>query len=549
MERPLGQVARRPRPGARVRTRRQAVLARSDASGPASVFAPKQELLDGYEVRVFTDLNRSGKETSRRSAYLEMLRLVDEGVLTKVVAYELSRVARDVGDQADFFKRLAARGVEFVSAREHIDLSSPEGEFGAVILGGSNQLQRKQIARRVRDALERKRERGDSLGRLLPGLIRSEGRDAHGRRTTSIEWDPTHVATIRELFAEYASNSHSFRSLAREMARRGRTLPRSVDVPPREAGSTQWTPEKVRGLLSNEKYTGEYSFGGRRYRTTHPAIIDASTWSACVRIRIGAHRPLRVNRKNRNYLLTGLLHCARCGTSCSGFLHRESRRNGPKRAWPYYICATHRNLGREGCAQPYFRQPEIETAAFNLLQALMIPGLAEAVDAAIASYAGRERKSNRQARRRSIDERLKRLADIFELGDLTKTEYVARRNDLLIERDQLEAQPAAASIALQNQQLRSVVDDWSIMIDEEKKRVLQLIFSEIRADHTVDGLKIEFRPRPVWEPYVEAVLARQRQEHPMSPVTTSERKTGLQPASYNRLASLKLDGSTLRRAA
>jgi len=35
-----------------------------------------RRLLDGYEVRVFTDLNRSGKETSKRSGYLEMLRLV-----------------------------------------------------------------------------------------------------------------------------------------------------------------------------------------------------------------------------------------------------------------------------------------------------------------------------------------------------------------------------------------------------------------------------------------------------------------------------------------
>jgi hypothetical protein len=58
--------------------------------------------------------------------------------------------------------------------------------------------------------------------------------------------------------------------------------------------------------------------------------------------------------------------------------------------------------------------------------------------------------------------------------------------------------------------------------------LLQMIFSEIRADHTVDGLKIEFRPRPVWEPYVEAVLARQRQGlDTVVPVTTSERKTGL----------------------
>jgi hypothetical protein len=84
-----------------------------------------------------------------------------------------------------------------------------------------------------------------------------------------------------------------------------------------------------------------------------------------------------------------------------------------------------------------------------------------------------------------------------------------------------------ASIALQRQRLASIVDDWSVMTDEEKKRVLQMIFSEIRADHTDDGLKIEFRPKPIWEPYTEAVLARQRQEQTTSPaVTTSERKTG-----------------------
>jgi hypothetical protein len=58
-----------------------------------------------------------------------------------------------------------------------------------------------------------------------------------------------------------------------------------------------------------------------------------------------------------------------------------------------------------------------------------------------------------------------------------------------------------------------------------------MIFSEIRADHIVDGLKIEFRPKPIWEPYVEAVLARQRQEQTASPaVSTSERKTGVKRA-------------------
>ncbi len=49
------------------------------------------------------------------------------------------------------------------------------------------------------------------------------------------------------------------------------------------------------------------------------------------------------------------------------------------------------------------------------------------------------------------------------------------------------------------------------MTDEDKKRVLQMLFSEIRADHTENGLTIEFKAKPIWEPYVEAVLARQRQ--------------------------------------
>lgn len=106
----------------------------------------------------------------------------------------------------------------------------------------------------------------------------------------------------------------------------------------------------------------------------------------------------------------------------------------------------------------------------------------------------------------------------------------------------------AASIALQRQRLQSVVDDWSIMTDEEKKRVLQMIFSEISADHTVDGLKVEFRPKPIWEPYVEAVLARQRQGADVPPaVTTSERKTGLELASYTLVGSLLVRVATSSR--
>ncbi|HEY8759035.1 MAG TPA: hypothetical protein VIN74_11115 [Candidatus Limnocylindria bacterium] len=49
------------------------------------------------------------------------------------------------------------------------------------------------------------------------------------------------------------------------------------------------------------------------------------------------------------------------------------------------------------------------------------------------------------------------------------------------------------------------------MTDDERKQIIQLIFTEIRADHTPDGLKVAFMPRAAWARYVEAVLAKQEE--------------------------------------
>jgi len=66
--------------------------------------------------------------------------------------------------------------------------------------------------------------------------------------------------------------------------------------------------------------------------------------------------------------------------------------------------------------------------------------------------------------------------------------------------------------------------------DDEKKQVIQMIFVEIRADHTSDALNVEFRARAAWEPYIEAVLATQRQApNDLAPVTTSVARRGFEP--------------------
>ena len=87
------------------------------------------------------------------------------------------------------------------------------------------------------------------------------------------------------------------------------------------------------------------------------------------------------------------------------------------------------------------------------------------------------------------------------------------------------------------------------MTDDEENGVLRLVFSEIRPITSSMGPRIEFRPLQVWEPYIEAVLARQRQaQDTLAPVTTSERKTGLKRADVITAQPLQDDRGWLRLA-
>lgn len=226
-------------------------------------------------------------------------------------------------------------------------------------------------------------------------------------------------------------------------------FPHSADGPARDARETGWTPDRIQTFLGNEKFIGEYAHGGARYKTTWPAIVDCSTWNAFVRVRMRALKPPRVHRRYRNYILTGTLRCGRRGAPCRGFTHKEKRRAGAVE-WAYYVCATLRGRGLEACGERGFRQLAIDDETLKVLRPMVVPGLADAVDAAIKSYVGQARRAARQTRRRNVDERLMRLAELYEMGDIPKAAYIARKNELLIERDQLEAQPAATSIALQS---------------------------------------------------------------------------------------------------
>lgn len=75
--------------------------------------------------KIFTD-KASGKNTDRR-AFKEMMAFVRVGDI--VIVESISRIARNTRDLLSIISELTEKGVEFVSLKESIDTTTPQGDL------------------------------------------------------------------------------------------------------------------------------------------------------------------------------------------------------------------------------------------------------------------------------------------------------------------------------------------------------------------------------------------------------------------------------------
>jgi hypothetical protein len=204
--------------------------------------------------------------------------------------------------------------------------------------------------------------------------------------------------------------------------------------------------------------------------------------------------------------------CGSCGSTMSGWTKAPDRSHAHERA--YYFCYDRRTAG--SCSAPAVPQTRLEDDVATVLGAVAPPaGFAEAVDTAIAAYEGARGRHDRVMSTANLDARKARLRDLYELGDISREEYLRRRAALDREATALRAanQP---TLIRQRTTLRSLVDDWDAMSADQRKRLLATVFEEITVG---EGGVSELVPREGWLPYLRATL--------IAPRVLSELKTGL----------------------
>ncbi len=111
--------------------------------------------------KVFTD-KASGKNIDR-AAFKEMMSFIRAG--DTVVVESISRIARNTRDLLSIISELTEKGVEFISLKESIDTTTPQGRFMLTVFGALAELERENILERQREGIEIAKSEGKYKGR------------------------------------------------------------------------------------------------------------------------------------------------------------------------------------------------------------------------------------------------------------------------------------------------------------------------------------------------------------------------------------------------
>lgn len=119
------------------------------------------------EIIVYEDEGFSGKNT-KRPQFQKMMHDMKEQHFDYLVCYKLDRLGRNLADLANLMEDLERRGTSFISIKEKFDTTTPIGKAMLYFSGVLAQMEREQIAERVKDNMIMLARSGRWLGGNTP---------------------------------------------------------------------------------------------------------------------------------------------------------------------------------------------------------------------------------------------------------------------------------------------------------------------------------------------------------------------------------------------
>lgn len=314
-------------------------------------FAKKYCDLHKYEIyNIYKDNGVSGTiPFNKRPEGSKLIEAAKKGLFSTVLIYKLDRLGRSVIVTLNIIDKLEKLGIKIISMTEPFDTSTPTGRFMINTLANVSDLERSTILERMWIGANRAAEEGKWLGGIVPyGYTVKDGYLAINDEKMTCGFSEADV--IKMMYSLYVNDKYSTLRIAQHL--------NSLNIPTRYAKANRtvlknnrkqhtantWRQGRIRNMIVSTTYKGIHQYGKRSTKNRDiierevPAIIDEDTWNKAQQQLIINRNCSTRNKKNRDYLLTGLLFCGQCGKPYYGFSYYKKYKTKPPEFKAYYKC-------------------------------------------------------------------------------------------------------------------------------------------------------------------------------------------------------------------
>ena len=389
---------------------------------------------DSLIVKEYVDEAESGR-TSQRPVFQHMIRDArrDPKPFETILVWKLSRFARNREDSLVYKALLRKQGVRLVSINEPFD-DSPTGKLMEAIVESLDEFYSANLGQEVTRGMREAASRGFYVMSAAPyGYRRVKVKDGKKERA-SLQPDPNTAPTVRRIFSLFLQGS-GLVEVVRALNHEGIPSPKGL----------RWKKMTIYNTLVNEAYIGTLVWGKNqnspvRAEGAWEALVDGDSFhraNALLKKRGFAVQHPR--RTASQYLLSGLAKCGSCGKALIG----QDAKGGK---FGYYVCGSLMKRGAGACDTPYLPKGKFEGMVVKKLKEdilteehlrRLVMLMAEEMDGASTQY--KERLDTLDKELTEANQRLARLYDALETGQLVLEDLAPRIQELRRRKEQMEA--------------------------------------------------------------------------------------------------------------
>jgi site-specific DNA recombinase len=317
---------------------------------------------------IYYDEGISGTKKENRTGLLRLLADCENKKIDFIITKSVSRFARNTTDCIEMVRKLTDLGVFIYFEKENINTQRMEGELVLTILSSLAENESLSIAENSKWSIRRRFQNGTYKISYPPyGYDYVDGKLFINKEQAEI---------VKRIFSE-ALDGKGTQKIADGL---------NSDKIPTKRGS-HWTATTIRGILSNEKYTGDvllqktytdenfkrhYNRGEKdqyMIKDHHEAIISHEEFEAAQEILKQRGKEKGVikgsSKYQKRYPFSGKIKCAECGSSFKRRIHGSGNRKYI--AW----CCTKHIKDASSCSMKFIREDAIHQAFVVMINKLI----------------------------------------------------------------------------------------------------------------------------------------------------------------------------------